>query len=103
MVTVEAVFREENVDTEIGEGYAKYHVSMGTSSKGLARHLLNKFYENPAPGYEHVVLRAKDFRTEDVGEELKEKYPEDSELINSLREATIKKQKIHIEVQGLRR
>jgi hypothetical protein len=93
--TIRAVVTENKVETEFGKAYRKDHICLGQSQTGLPNYLGQELYDADS---DKIVLDHEMFEFEGFGEKLKEKFEEDREIIEKLKEITLKEEIVEVEI-----
>jgi len=94
--TLRAVVTESKVETEFGNATRKDHIGLGRpNSTRLADYLGTEFYCHDS---NKIILDHEMFGIENLGEDLKEQFEEDGEIIEKIKEIALQVGIVEIEV-----
>lgn len=93
--TVRAVVTENKVETEFGKAYRKDHICLGQPKTRLPDFLAEQLY---CPDSDKIMVNHEMFAVEKFDETLKEKFEEDTEMIEKIKEIALQEEIVEIEV-----
>jgi hypothetical protein len=94
---IRAVVTEDKVDTEFGTAYRKDHICIGQPETNLVDYLAQQLYDADS---DKIMVDHELFAIEEFDKTLKEKFEEDTEIIEKIKTIALHEEIVEIEVMA---